>query len=147
MSERSAPVNRVAGRGEHRQQDGCSPAPGIRIPERGPGALAGRRGDLLPWDSGRSRAGRVGPGPLGWSGWSLLRSAQTRAPFRPPAAHRPRRARRRRCRNPECNMAEGVGFEPTVPCGTAVFKTAALSHSATPPRLSSNRIADGRSAW
>src|SRR6187401_674199 len=31
-------------------------------------------------------------------------------------------------------MAEGVGFEPTVPCSTAVFKTAALSHSATPPR-------------
>ena len=31
-------------------------------------------------------------------------------------------------------LAEGVGFEPTVPCSTAVFKTAALSHSATPPR-------------
>jgi len=30
-------------------------------------------------------------------------------------------------------MAEGVGFEPTVPCGTAVFKTAAFDHSATPP--------------
>jgi hypothetical protein len=30
-------------------------------------------------------------------------------------------------------LAEGVGFEPAVPCGTAVFKTAALSHSATPP--------------
>ena len=33
------------------------------------------------------------------------------------------------------DMAEGVGFEPTVPCGTAVFKTAALNHSATPPRV------------
>ena len=30
-------------------------------------------------------------------------------------------------------MAEEVGFEPTVPCGTTVFKTAALDHSATPP--------------
>src|SRR5262245_30634376 len=32
-------------------------------------------------------------------------------------------------------MAEGVGFEPTEPCGSAVFKTAALDHSAIPPRL------------
>ena len=31
-------------------------------------------------------------------------------------------------------MAEEVGFEPTVPCGTTVFKTAAFDHSATPPR-------------
>ena len=31
-------------------------------------------------------------------------------------------------------LAEGVGFEPTVPCGTTVFKTAAIGHSATPPR-------------
>ena len=30
-------------------------------------------------------------------------------------------------------MAEGVGFEPTEPCGSAVFKTAAIDHSATPP--------------
>ena len=30
-------------------------------------------------------------------------------------------------------LAEGVGFEPTVPRGTAVFKTAALNHSAIPP--------------
>ncbi len=30
-------------------------------------------------------------------------------------------------------MAEGVGFEPTVPLGTTVFKTAALNHSAIPP--------------
>ena len=29
--------------------------------------------------------------------------------------------------------AEGVGFEPTVPYGTTVFKTAAIDHSATPP--------------
>jgi hypothetical protein len=32
------------------------------------------------------------------------------------------------------NLAEGVGFEPTVGCPTAVFKTAAFVHSATPPR-------------
>ena len=32
-------------------------------------------------------------------------------------------------------LAEGVGFEPTAPCGAAVFKTAALNHSATPPRF------------
>src|SRR5262245_15859920 len=31
-------------------------------------------------------------------------------------------------------LAEGVGFEPTEPCGSAVFKTAALDHSAIPPR-------------
>ncbi len=30
-------------------------------------------------------------------------------------------------------MAEEVGFEPTVPEGTTVFKTAAFDHSATPP--------------
>ena len=34
-------------------------------------------------------------------------------------------------------MAEEVGFEPTVPCGTTVFKTAAFDHSATPPISSS----------
>ncbi len=31
-------------------------------------------------------------------------------------------------------LAEAVGFEPTVPFGTTVFKTASLSHSDTPPR-------------
>ena len=30
-------------------------------------------------------------------------------------------------------MAEGVGFEPTGPCGPSVFKTDAIDHSATPP--------------
>lgn len=30
-------------------------------------------------------------------------------------------------------LAEGVGFEPTVPFGTPVFKTGAFDHSATPP--------------
>lgn len=31
-------------------------------------------------------------------------------------------------------LAEAKGFEPLVPDGTAVFKTAAFDHSATPPR-------------
>src|SRR5436190_9935995 len=31
-------------------------------------------------------------------------------------------------------MAEGVGFEPTEPYGSAVFKTAALNHSSIPPQ-------------
>ena len=30
-------------------------------------------------------------------------------------------------------MAEGEGFEPPVPCGTPVFKTGAIDHSAIPP--------------
>ena len=29
-------------------------------------------------------------------------------------------------------LAESKGFEPLVPCGTTVFKTAAFDHSATP---------------
>ena len=37
------------------------------------------------------------------------------------------------CRTPYVVMAEGVGFEPTSPFGEAVFKTAALDHSAIPP--------------
>ena len=32
-------------------------------------------------------------------------------------------------------MAEGVGFEPTEACTSAVFKTAAFVRSATPPDL------------
>ena len=31
------------------------------------------------------------------------------------------------------NLAEEVGFEPTVPLGTTVFKTAAFNRSAIPP--------------
>ncbi len=30
-------------------------------------------------------------------------------------------------------FAEEEGFEPPVPCGTTVFKTAAFDHSAIPP--------------
>jgi hypothetical protein len=30
-------------------------------------------------------------------------------------------------------LAERVGFEPTVPCGTSVFKTDAIDHSTTSP--------------
>lgn len=32
-------------------------------------------------------------------------------------------------------MAEEVGFEPTEPCGSPVFKTGALDRSATPPEV------------
>ncbi|MDK2971772.1 MAG: hypothetical protein PWP23_1527 [Candidatus Sumerlaeota bacterium] len=31
-------------------------------------------------------------------------------------------------------MAVGVGFEPTDPCGSPVFKTGSLNRSDTPPR-------------
>ena len=34
-------------------------------------------------------------------------------------------------------LAEGVGFEPTSPFREAVFKTAALNHSAIPPQFQS----------
>ena len=34
--------------------------------------------------------------------------------------------------------AEGVGFEPTVPCDTTVFETARFGHSRTPPQK--NRV-------
>src|SRR5271166_2882405 len=37
------------------------------------------------------------------------------------------------------NMAEGVGFEPTDPCGSPVFKTGAIDHSAIPP-ISASRL-------
>ncbi|GEM_PF-311590 len=36
--------------------------------------------------------------------------------------------------NPQESTAEGEGFEPPEPCDSAVFKTAALNHSAIPPR-------------
>ena len=32
-------------------------------------------------------------------------------------------------------MAERVGFEPTVPCGTTVFETAPFDHSGTSPEI------------
>ncbi len=34
---------------------------------------------------------------------------------------------------PSMVLAEEVGFEPTVPLGTTVFKTAAFNRSAIPP--------------
>lgn len=39
------------------------------------------------------------------------------------------------CEHPKnfCFVAEGVGFEPTIPLGITVFKTAAFNHSAIPP--------------
>jgi hypothetical protein len=33
-------------------------------------------------------------------------------------------------------VAEGVGFEPTVPFGTPVFETGTFGHSVTPPGVS-----------
>ena len=37
-------------------------------------------------------------------------------------------------------MAEGVGFEPTVPeKGTTVFKTVTIDHSDTPPTTKTNQ--------
>ena len=36
-------------------------------------------------------------------------------------------------KKPDKPMAEREGFEPPVPCGTTVFKTAAIDHSATSP--------------
>jgi hypothetical protein len=38
------------------------------------------------------------------------------------------------------SVADGVGFEPTNPCGLAVFKTAALNRSATHPAQSDQRL-------
>ena len=43
------------------------------------------------------------------------------------------RRRTRRCQRTNERMAEEVGFEPTAGYPATVFKTAALSHSATPP--------------
>ena len=44
-------------------------------------------------------------------------------------------------------MAEGVGFEPTEPFGSPVFKTGAIDHSTTPPvRVLRDRYARALSA-
>ena len=37
--------------------------------------------------------------------------------------------------SPDCFVAEGVGFEPTEPFDSTVFKTAAFNHSAIPPSM------------
>ena len=34
-------------------------------------------------------------------------------------------------------VAEGEGFEPPKPCGSPVFKTGAINHSAIPPAIGS----------
>ena len=44
-------------------------------------------------------------------------------------------------------LAEGVGFEPTVPLGTTVFKTASLNHSDIPPARMCNVRFYHNSAW
>jgi hypothetical protein len=36
-------------------------------------------------------------------------------------------------------LAEGVGFEPTVPCDTTVFETVRFGHSRIPPRGEASR--------
>src|SRR5690606_24494819 len=43
-------------------------------------------------------------------------------------------------------LAEGVGFEPTDACTSAVFKTAAIDHSATLPSSAFRTSASDRSA-
>ena len=45
------------------------------------------------------------------------------------------------------DLADGVGFEPTSPCGLAVFKTAALSHSATHPAARPVYLILRRAVW
>ena len=37
-------------------------------------------------------------------------------------------------------LEEAVGFEPTVPCGTTVFKTVGFNHSPTLPIKTSNNV-------
>jgi hypothetical protein len=42
------------------------------------------------------------------------------------------------------SLAEGVGFEPTDPFGSPVFKTGALNRSAIPPKLRDKEVNLGR---
>ena len=45
-------------------------------------------------------------------------------------------------------MAVGVGFEPTEPLGSTVFKTAAFDHSASPPNFNKIRgVASPCCSW
>ncbi len=44
-----------------------------------------------------------------------------------------------------CLLAEGVGFEPTDACASPVFKTGAIDHSATLPRVEAEILSAG--AW
>ncbi len=47
-------------------------------------------------------------------------------------------------KNQQFKLAEGVGFEPTRAFALPVFKTGAINHSTTPPRLRSfTRLGDG----
>ena len=43
-------------------------------------------------------------------------------------------------------VAVGVGFEPTEPLGSTVFKTAAFDHSASPPNFNKGELPP-RLAW
>ena len=66
--------------------------------------------------------------PLKWryTPGVISRSMLGRLPFK--------RKQARQIAWPVTYLAEEVGFEPTVPCGTTVFKTAAFNHSAIPPK-------------
>ena len=75
------------------------------------------------------------PGP--WPGMDAVHAqcnsrAQGKALLSPRA--RGTNLRQARLRATGVEVAEGVGFEPTVGCPTSVFKTDAFVHSATPPR-------------
>jgi hypothetical protein len=106
-----------------------------------PGQIEGVRGHLEVSPRGRPTGGAsrsiVGCAPYG-------EPASTREGIRRLAIAAKRRAQRLERPSPpapslalRATGAEEKGFEPLVPFGTAVFKTAALNHSATPPKLSS----------
>ena len=65
--------------------------------------------------------------PLKWryTPGVISRSMLGRLPFK--------RKQARQIAWPVTYLAEEVGFEPTEPCGSTVFKTAAFNHSAIPP--------------
>ncbi len=89
-------------------------------PERG---VSKRRGISTTRCSPCDAASRASPSP----GWKPTSGPRRRRRVRPTP---------RSCvcpRIPSRGSAGEEGFEPPVPFGTAVFKTAALNHSATPP--------------
>ena len=61
--------------------------------------------------------------------------SDTWAPWRPsnPSLYADLAFSKARHRRPLEKVAEREGFEPPEPCGSTVFKTAAIDHSATPP--------------
>jgi hypothetical protein len=65
--------------------------------------------------------------------WAPVRIAHLRSPWLAPNRTGVRIHLHNFCHHKGGKMAEGVGFEPTGPFGPAVFKTAAINHSTTPP--------------